>query len=105
MRFVNYSWVNLFFSWKNDTLPDNFKDMFVSNEQMFGLKRSLRIAKSFRIPFCRARLKQFSVRFQGLKFSNSLPVEFTTASFSSNFKHKLLSFLQSSYASNVYFDL
>ena len=41
MTFVNFSWVNLFFHGKTILFRTILK-MFVSNEQMFGLKRSLR---------------------------------------------------------------
>ena len=49
------------FSWKNNSLPNYFNDMFTLNAQLPGLKR--RNVENFRIPYCRTKLRQFSLRF------------------------------------------
>ena len=83
------------FSWKNNSLPNYFNDMFTLNAQLPGLKR--RNVENFRIPYCRTKLRKFSLRFQGPKRFNSLPVEVISVSTPSHFKVKMKSFLTSSY--------
>ena len=52
---------------------------------------------AFHLPLCRTNIRQFSIRFQGPKFHNSLPIELVgTVSFTS-FKKKLKLFLCSKY--------
>ena len=59
----------LVFSWKNNLLPKYFNNMFVSNNQIHGY--NTRNANAFQTPFCRTKLRHFSLRFQGPKFYNS----------------------------------
>ena len=57
------------FPWENNSLPNYFNDMFILNAQLPGLKR--RNVENFRIPYCRTKLRQFSLQFQGPKLFNS----------------------------------
>ena len=85
----------LVFSWKNNLLPKYFNNMFVSNNQIHGYNK--RNANTFRNPFCRTKLRQFSLRFQGRKVYNSLPEKVTNIASVSIFVSRLKTFLHSDY--------
>lgn len=63
------------YSYKKSLLPNRFKNMFVLNSDIHGY--STRNLMAFRVPLCRTNIRQFSIRFQGPKFFNSLPLEMT----------------------------
>ena len=63
------------YSYKKSLLPNRFKNMFVLNSDIHGY--STRDLMAFRVPLCRTNIRQFSIRFQGPKFFNSLPLEMT----------------------------
>ena len=85
----------LVFSWKNNLLPKYFYNMFVSNNQIHGYNK--RNANTFRNPFCRTKLIQFSLRFQGPKLYNSLPEKVKNIASVSIFVSRLKTFLHSDY--------
>ena len=57
-------------------LPLRFKDCFSFNKEVSREKSNdsydTKYANDFRLPFCRANLRKFSVSFQGPMFFNSL---------------------------------
>ena len=69
--------------------------MFVSNNQIHGY--NARNINTFQTPFCRTKLRQFSLRFQGRKFYNSLPEKVTNIASISIFEARLKTFLRSHY--------
>ena len=83
------------FSLKNSTLPSKFNNLFLINSQIHNY--NTRNAHSFRLPLCRTNTRQFSIYFQGPKFSNSLNSTITGSSSSASFKRKLKEFLLSTY--------
>ena len=85
----------LVFSWKDNLLPKYFYNMFVSNNQIHGYNK--RNANTFRNPFCRTKLIQFSLRFQGPKLYNSLPEKVKNIASVSIFVSRLKTFLRSDY--------
>ena len=58
------------FSFKLGLLPTNFDSFFILNKDVHSY--STRNAKFFHLPLCRTNICQFSVRYQGPKFFNSL---------------------------------
>jgi hypothetical protein len=58
------------FSYKHGLLPANFDSFFVLNSEVHSYLT--RNAKSFHLPLCRTNICQFSIRYQGPKFFNSL---------------------------------
>ena len=58
------------FSYKHGLLPACFDSFFIPNSEVHSdLTRN---AKSFHLPLCRTNICQFSIRYQGPKFFNSL---------------------------------
>ena len=61
------------FSYKHNLLPKTFDNLLTLNSQVHSYET--RSAGSFQIPLCRTNICQFSIRYQGPKFFNSLADE------------------------------
>jgi hypothetical protein len=48
---------------------------------------------AIRTPLCRTNIRQFSVRFQGPKFFNSIPIDIISITSFVSFKRKLKNYL------------
>ena len=58
------------YSYQNQTLPSKFHCKFILQNQIHSY--NTRNSYKFRLPFCRTRIKQFSIFYQGPKFYNTL---------------------------------
>ena len=81
------------FSCLSKRLPNKFNEMFnTCNTHDYNTRSS---ESQIKVPFCRTKLRQFSVCYQGSKFYNSLPINITNsgslALFSSNLKNFVFS--------------
>ena len=56
--------------YKNDQLPESFKNMFLTGEEIHNY--NTRNKNFFRLPPCRTNVRKFSLRFQGPKIFNSI---------------------------------
>ena len=79
------------YSYRSGLLPNKFNDMFLSNYQVHSY--NTRSAMAIRTPLCRTNIRQFSVRFQGPKFFNSLPIDIINITSFVSFKRKLKNYL------------
>jgi hypothetical protein len=84
------------FHHKFSLLPERFDNMFLKNDQThtFNTRKLLQVLCTF---MYRTNIRQFSVRFQGPKFFNSLPHDLVDIVFSILFKKKLKQCLCSIY--------
>ena len=71
-------------------LPNSFDTMFLLTSQIHN--HNTRNANSY-IPQCRTNIRQFSFRYVGPKFFNSLSFEIQNSSSVADFKHKLKHYL------------
>ena len=71
------------------------KDMFTLNNQIHSY--NTRSSKSFHLPRTRTKLRQFSIKYQGLKTFNSLNSDIKESVNYSSFTKKLKSHLISKY--------
>ncbi len=78
-------------SYRSGLLPNKFNDMFLSNYQVHSY--NTRSAMAIRTPLCRTNIRQFSVRFQGPKFFNLLPIDIINITSFVSFKRKLKNYL------------
>jgi hypothetical protein len=83
------------FHHKFSLLPERFDNMFLKNDQIHTF--NTRNSSKYYVPSCRTNIRQFSVRFQGPKFFNSLPHDLVDIVFSILFKKKLKQCLCSIY--------
>ena len=72
-------------------LPANFDNLFCCVNQVHNY--NTRNSKLYYVPFCRTNIKQFSVIYQGVKFSNSISQNIYDAPSVSCFKKKLKVYL------------
>ena len=72
-------------------LPANFDNFFCCVNQFHNY--NTRNSKLYYVPFCRTNIKQFSVIYQGVKFSNSISQNIYDVSSVSCFKKKLKVYL------------
>ena len=79
------------FPYKLGLLPTNFDSFFILNKDVHSY--STRNANFFHLPLCRTNICQFSVRYQGPKFLNSLEDEIVNSVSFQSFSVKLKSFL------------
>ena len=75
------------YSYRSGLLPNKFNDMFLSNYHVHSY--NTRSAMAIRTLLCRNNIRQFSVRFQGPKFFNSLPIDIINIISFVSFKRKL----------------
>ena len=61
------------FFYKHNLVPKSFDNLCMLNSEVQSYET--RSAGSFEIPLCRTNICQFSMRYQGLKFFNSLADE------------------------------
>ena len=66
------------YSYQNHTLPSRFHCKFTLQNQIHSY--NTRNSYEFRLPFCRTRIKQFSVFYQGPKFYNTLNTDIVNSS-------------------------
>jgi hypothetical protein len=83
------------FHHKFSLLPERFDNMFLKNDQTHTF--NTRNSSKYHVPSCRTNIRQFSVRFQGPKFFNSLPRDLVDIVSSILFKKKLKQYLCSMY--------
>ena len=74
------------YTYQNHTLPVKFH--FISLQHQIH-SYNTRNSYKFRLPFCRTRIKQFSVFYQGPKFYNSLNTNIINSSSPFSFKRSL----------------
>ena len=72
-------------------LPPSLKNLFLINSQMHNY--NTRSSKQINIPFCRTRLRQFTVFYQGAVFFNSLDESLQNASSVYSSQSKLKKYL------------
>jgi hypothetical protein len=84
------------FSYQNNLLPPSFSNFFSTTDQIHS--HNLRTAGQFYVPFCRTKAKQFTVKYQGPKFFNSLNSEIRDSPSISTFQLKLNKYLVSLYS-------
>ena len=90
--------LNLFMhSYQNHTLPLIFHCKFTLKSQINSY--NARNSCKFRLPFCRTRIKQFSVIYQGSKFYNTVNTNINV-SFPFSFKIALKAFICNNYSFN-----
>ena len=83
------------FHHKSSLLPERFDNMFFKNDQIHTF--NTRNSSKYHVPSCRTNIRQFSVRFQGPKFFNSLPHDLVDIVSSTLFKKNLKQYLCSIY--------
>ena len=83
------------FHHKFSLLPERFDNMFLKNDQTHTF--NTRNSSKYHVPSCRTNIRQFSVRFQGPKFFNSLSRDLVDIVSSILFKKKLKQYLCSMY--------
>ena len=83
------------FHHKFSLLPERFDNMFLKNDQTHTF--NTRNSSKYHVPSCRTNIRQFSARFQGPKFFNSLPHDLVDIVSSILFKKKLKQYLCSIY--------
>ena len=83
------------FHHKSSLLPERFDNMFFKNDQIHTF--NTRNSSKYHVPSCRTNIRQFSVRFQGPKFLNSLPHDLVDIVSSILFKKSLKQYLCSTY--------
>ena len=83
------------FSYQNNLLPPSFSNFFFTTDQIHS--HNLPTAGQFYVPFCRTKAKQFTVKYQGPKFFNSLNNEIRVLPSISTFQFKLNKYLLSLY--------
>ena len=83
------------YSFQNRTLPLKFDCKFTLQSQIHSYHT--RNSHSYRLPFCRTNIKQFSVFYQGPKFYNSLNSEIVNSSSPVSFKKALKAFICNNY--------
>ncbi len=83
------------FSYQNNLLPPSFSNFFFTTDQIHS--HNLRTAGQFYVPFCRTKAKQFTVKYQGPKFFNSLNSEIRVLPSILTFQFKLNKYLLSLY--------
>ncbi len=59
------------FLYENNILPENFENMFILNKEVHNY--DTRSAYEFHIETPRTNLRQFSIKYQGPFFYNTLP--------------------------------
>ena len=77
------------FSYKHGLLPACFDSFFILNSEVHSYLT--RNAKSFHLPLCRTNICQFSIRYQGRKFFNSLGDEIVNSVSFQSFTFRLKS--------------
>ena len=80
----------IMYQYKAGLLPKCFDNIFLETNQVHGY--NTRSSKSFYIFSCRTNIRQFSIRFQGPKFFNSLSNDIKTSISIFSFISKLKSF-------------
>ena len=83
------------YQYKAGLSPKCFDNICLETNQVHGY--NTRSSKSFYTFSCRTNIRQFSIRFQGPKFFNSLSSDIKTSISIFSFKSKLKSFLLSWY--------
>ena len=68
----SFSVATFMYSYHHYLLPNSFRDLFLSNNQVHQYET--RLASHYRPHFCRTNIKQFSIRYRGPKIWNSLPI-------------------------------
>ena len=84
------------FSYQIRTLPPKLASKFTLNSQIQTYYS--RNSHAVRLPFCRTNIKQFSVFYQGPKFS--LDIDIINSSSAASFKKALKSFFFNNYSEN-----
>ena len=79
------------FSYVNNMLPRNFNNSILRVNQVHGY--NLRSSGLLYVPFCRTKLRQFSVIYQGPTFFNALCSDIRNASTFPLFVSKLKNFV------------
>ncbi len=79
------------FSYKHGLLPASFDTFFTLNSEIHNYLT--RNAKSFHLPLCRTNICQFSIRYQGPKFFNSLGDEIVNSVSFQSFTFRLKAYL------------
>ena len=83
------------YSYQIRTLPSKFDCKFALHRQIHSY--NTRNSHAFRLPLCRANIKQFSVFYQGPKFYNSLTTEIVNSSSPASFKKAIKAFICNNY--------
>jgi hypothetical protein len=76
------------FSYQSNLLPPSFSNFFSTTDQIHS--HNLLTAGQFYVPFCRTKAKQFTVKYKGPKFFNSLNSEIRDSPSISTFQLKLI---------------
>ena len=78
---------NFMFRFSKDLLPNSFSDMFKLTNQIHSY--NTRNSNKFFIFHSRTNIRQFSIRFRGPKFFNSLPLDIVNCKSIGFFNKKL----------------
>ena len=78
------------YSYKNNLLPRSFDDSFLRLNDVYNY--STRNSKLYYAPFCRTKIRQFTVNYQGPTFFNTLHQYIRDVSTASCFQSKLIYF-------------
>ena len=98
LKFQDIYFLNLgkfMFSYTHNLLPEGFNNFFSPTDKTHSY--NLRSSSLFYLPFCRTKIRQFTVYYQGPKFFNSLRYDIRSASTIESFQAKLKEFLFASY--------
>ena len=83
------------YSYQHGLLPSSFNDYFIEVNQVHHY--NTRSSSDIYTPFCKTKIRQFSVTFQGPKFFNMLSSDIKKAYSLQSFQNKLKKYLMSKY--------
>ena len=89
--FNTFEIAKFMFRFHNDLLPPLFLNLFMTYSQIH--RYDPRTASNYRVNFCRANIKKFTILYQGPKIWNCLPVSIKNLSSFRIFKNKVLEFI------------
>ena len=83
------------YSYQNGLLPSSFNDCFIKVNQVHHY--NTRSSSNFYTRFCKTKIRQFSVSYQGPKFFNTLSSDMQKTYSLQSFQNKLKKYLMSKY--------
>ena len=86
---VSLQVANIMYLYKNGQLPESFKNMFFTGQEIHNYNTCTRNSNFFRLPSCRTNVRKFSRRFQGPKIFKSINDEIKNSLSLKKFTSKL----------------